>query len=79
MEERSIVLQTMRHIIGAADWAKWPAKGTYHWLYEVFLETYDPALRRQMGVYYTPSEVTDFMVRFVDEVLRETSPRRFWE
>ena len=71
MEERSIVLQTMRHVIGAADWATWPAKGTYHWLYEVFLETYDPALRRQMGVYYTPSEVTDFMVRFVDEVLRE--------
>lgn len=71
MEERSIVLQTMRRVIGAADWTQWPAKGTYHWLYEVFLETYDPAIRRQMGVYYTPPEVTDFMVRFVDEVLRE--------
>lgn len=42
-----------------------------HWLYEVFLKTYDPAIRRQMGVYYTPPEVTDFMARFVDEVLRE--------
>jgi hypothetical protein len=71
MEERSIVLQTMRRIIGAADWTQWPAKGTYHWLYEVFLETYDPTIRRQMGVYYTPPEVTDFMVRFIDEVLRE--------
>ena len=71
MEERSIVLQTMRRVIGAADWTGWPAKGTYHWLYEVFLEAYDPAIRRQMGVYYTPPEVTDFMVRFVDEVLRE--------
>ncbi len=71
MEERSIVLQTMRRVIGAADWTEWTAKGTYHWLYEVFLETYDPAIRRQMGVYYTPSEVTDFIVRFVDEVLRE--------
>ena len=71
MEERSIVLQTMRRVIGAADWTPWPAKGTYHWLYEVFLERYDPEIRRQMGVYYTPSEVTDFMARFVDEVLRE--------
>lgn len=71
IEQRSIILQTMRHVIGAADWTKWPAKGTYHWLYEVFLDTYDPVRRRQMGVYYTPSEVTDFMVRFVDEVLRE--------
>ena len=71
MEERSIVLQTMRRIIGAADWTQWPAKNTYHWLYEVFLETYDPTIRRQMGVYYTPPEVTDFMVRFIDEVLRE--------
>ena len=42
MEERSIVLQTMRRVIGAADWTGWPAKGTYHWLYEVFLEAYDP-------------------------------------
>ena len=32
---------------------------------------YDPAIRRQMGVYYTPPEVTDFMARFVHEVLRE--------
>lgn len=71
MEERSIVLQTMRRVIGAADWTGWTAKGTYHWLYEVFLEAYDPAIRRQKGVYYTPSEVTDFMARFVDEVLRE--------
>jgi len=71
MEERSIILQTMRGVIGAADWTGWTAKGTYHWLYEVFLEAYDPAIRRQMGVYYTPTEVTDFMVRFVHEVLRE--------
>ena len=27
MEERSIVLQTMRRVIGAADWTRWPAEG----------------------------------------------------
>ncbi|MEV0805029.1 type ISP restriction/modification enzyme [Micromonospora sp. NPDC050200] len=70
IEERSIVLQTMRRVIGAADWAKWPAAGTYHWLYEEFLDTYDSRIRRQMGAYYTPTAVSDFMARFVDEVLQ---------
>ncbi|MET8370769.1 type ISP restriction/modification enzyme [Micromonospora profundi] len=70
IEERSIVLQTMRRVIGAADWAKWPAAGTYHWLYEEFLEAYDPRIRRQMGAYYTPTAVSDFMARIVDEILR---------
>jgi hypothetical protein len=71
MEERSIVLQTMRRVIGAADWTRWRVEDSYHWLYEYFLETYDPIIRRRMGVYYTPQEVTDFMVRFVDEILDE--------
>lgn len=70
IEERSIVLQTMRRVIGVADWTRWPAAGTYHWLYEEFLEEYDPVIRRQLGAYYTPTEVTDFMTRFVDDILR---------
>ncbi|MGH8603120.1 MAG: type ISP restriction/modification enzyme, partial [Gammaproteobacteria bacterium] len=57
-------------VIGVADWTCWPAAGTYHWLYEEFLEVYDPVIRRQLGAYYTPTQVTDFMTRFVDEVLR---------
>ncbi|MGH8950740.1 MAG: type ISP restriction/modification enzyme [Acidimicrobiia bacterium] len=70
IEERSIVLQTMRRVIGASDWTNWPAAGTYHRLYEQFLESYDPVIRRQTGAYYTPPEVSDFMTRFVDEVLQ---------
>ncbi|MGC9671235.1 type ISP restriction/modification enzyme [Planosporangium sp. 12N6] len=70
IEERSIALQTMRRVIGVADWSRWPAAGTHHWLYEEFLEAYDPVIRRQTGAYYTPTAVTDFMTRFVDEVLR---------
>lgn len=69
IEERSIVLQTMRRVIGAADWTDWPT--TYHEMYEDFLEAYDPKLRRSTGAYYTPREVTDFIVRFVDEVLTD--------
>lgn len=70
VEERSVALQTMRRVIGAADWSRWPSAGSYHWLYEEFLQAYDPALRKQTGAYYTPAPIADFMARFVDEVLR---------
>ena len=41
------------------------------WLhfYEDFLATYDPKLRRDAGVYYTPVEVVRAQVRLVDELL----------
>lgn len=39
--------------------------------YEDFLKEYDPDLRRKMGAYYTPIPVVQFMIRAVDEVLKE--------
>ena len=38
--------------------------------YENFLEQYDPELRKQMGVWYTPVEVVDYIVKGVDEILK---------
>ena len=38
--------------------------------YEDFLYQYDPAAKKQCGVYYTPQPVVDFIVRAVDEILR---------
>ncbi len=38
--------------------------------YEDFLSEYDPAERKKMGAYYTPLPVVDYMVRAVDEVLK---------
>ncbi|MCX6380772.1 MAG: N-6 DNA methylase, partial [Armatimonadetes bacterium] len=38
--------------------------------YETFLAAYDPQLRKQAGVYYTPDPVVDFIVRAVDAILR---------
>jgi predicted helicase len=38
--------------------------------YETFLEHYDPELRKQMGVWYTPVEVVDYIVKGVDEILK---------
>jgi hypothetical protein len=38
--------------------------------YQDFLDKYDPLLRAKRGVYYTPDEVVDYMVRTVDRLLR---------
>ena len=37
--------------------------------YEYFLSEYNPTLRKNKGVYYTPSEVVNFIVRAVDDIL----------
>ncbi len=39
--------------------------------YETFLEHYDPALRASMGVWYTPVEVVDYIVKGVDYLLKD--------
>lgn len=41
------------------------------YFYEHFLKQYDPQQRRELGVYYTPAPVVDFIVRSVDEILRQ--------
>ncbi len=38
--------------------------------YEDFLFEYDPGLKKQMGAYYTPVPVVQFIIRAVDEVLK---------
>lgn len=39
--------------------------------YEDFLKEYDPALRKSMGAYYTPTPVVKFIIREVDRILKE--------
>ena len=41
------------------------------YFYEPFLEAFDPDLRKQLGVWYTPSAVVRYMVARVDRALRE--------
>ncbi|WP_104990473.1 type ISP restriction/modification enzyme [Deinococcus sp. NW-56] len=38
--------------------------------YETFLAQYNPRLREQRGVYYTPTPVVDYIVRSVDALLK---------
>ena len=41
------------------------------YFYEPFLEAFDPALRKQLGVWYTPTEVVRYMVARVDRALKD--------
>ena len=40
------------------------------YFYEPFLQAFDPALRKQLGVWYTPTEVVRYMVARVDKALK---------
>jgi predicted helicase len=40
--------------------------------YETFLGEYDPAKKKQHGVYYTPQPVVSYIVRSVDQILRDS-------
>jgi len=39
--------------------------------YETFLAEFDPALRKSRGVWYTPEPVVNFIVRAVDDILKD--------
>ena len=41
------------------------------YFYEPFLQAFDPALRKQLGVWYTPAEVVRYMVARVDRALKD--------
>jgi hypothetical protein len=41
------------------------------YFYEPFLEAFDPDLRKELGVWYTPAEIVQYQVRSIDRRLRE--------
>ena len=54
-----------------AFFAKFNEGEAVPYFYEPFLEEFDPALRKQMGVWYTPVEVVRYMVARVDRALKD--------
>jgi predicted helicase len=46
------------------------------YFYENFLSAYDEDIRKQLGVYYTPNPVVDYMVRSIDEILQTKFGRK---
>jgi hypothetical protein len=55
----------------AAFFANFEEGHAVQYFYEPFLEAFDPILRKQLGVWYTPTEIVKYMVERVDSVLRE--------
>ena len=51
--------------------AKFDDTQAVQYFYEPFLEQFDPELRKQLGVWYTPPEIVKYMVGRVDQILRE--------
>ena len=67
-----VTLDLLVRVIGAVRWdrIRTNRRDPYLYLYEDFLDEYDPKLRQSSGSYYTPHEVVEPMVRLVGDVLR---------
>jgi hypothetical protein len=55
----------------AEFFARFEAEHAVQYFYEPFLEAFDPVLRKELGVWYTPTEIVEYMVARVDAVLRD--------
>jgi hypothetical protein len=55
----------------AAFFEKFLETHAVQYFYEPFLEAFDPELRKELGVWYTPPEIVEYQVERVDTVLRE--------
>jgi hypothetical protein len=73
----SIQLQEVLHLAGEALNRVQPAffdtfreDEAVAYFYEPFLEAFDPQLRKDLGVWYTPKPIVEYMVERVDHLLR---------
>ena len=55
----------------AAFFSRFDEGAAVPYFYEPFLEAFDPELRKQLGVWYTPAEVVRYMVARVDRALKD--------
>jgi hypothetical protein len=54
----------------AAFFAKFDTGQAVQYFYEPFLQAFDPELRKDLGVWYTPPEIVKYMVARVDTALK---------
>ena len=62
---------TLNRVDKKAFFAKFEEKHAVQYFYEPFLEAFDPTLRKELGVWYTPPEIVEYMVNRIDKVLKE--------
>lgn len=63
--------EALNRVDRAAFFAKFDEGQAVQYFYEPFLEAFDPQLRKDLGVWYTPPEIVQYMVARVDTALRE--------
>jgi len=62
--------EALNRVDRASFFATFEQSHAVQYFYEPFLEAFDPELRKQLGVWYTPPEIVAYMVARVDQVLR---------
>jgi hypothetical protein len=62
--------EALNRIDGTAFFKNFDTGQAVQHFYEPFLQAFDPELRKQMGVWYTPPEIVRYIVARVDRVLR---------
>ena len=63
--------QVLNRVDRASFFERFQESHAVQYFYEPFLEAFDPELRKELGVWYTPPEVVKYMVERVDTVLRQ--------
>jgi hypothetical protein len=62
---------TLNRVVREEFFSKFAEDHAVQYFYEPFLQAFDPALRKQFGVWYTPPEIVRYMVARVDTALRQ--------
>lgn len=62
--------EVLNRIVPAEFFKSFGTEHAVQHFYEPFLEAFDPDLRKEMGVWYTPPEIVKYMVERVDMALR---------
>jgi hypothetical protein len=69
-EVLALAAEALNRVIRAEFFAVFSEHEAVAYFYEPFLEAFDSQLRKDLGVWYTPREIVDYMVERVDHVLR---------
>jgi len=63
--------EALNRVDQKAFFAKFEETYAVQYFYEPFLQAFDPELRKELGIWYTPPEIVQYMVARVDTALRE--------
>jgi len=61
----------LNRVVREEFFARFAEDHAVQYFYEPFLEAFDPELRKELGVWYTPPEIVQYQVARVDIALRE--------